>query len=30
MHYLLCGNAADDHFEDQSSLLSEPATDEEH
>jgi len=30
VHYLLCGNAAHIHLEDQSSLLSEPASDDEH
>jgi hypothetical protein len=30
VHYLLCGNAANIHFEDQSSELSDPATDDEH
>jgi len=30
VHYWLCGNAADIHFADDSSLLSEPDSDDEH
>jgi hypothetical protein len=30
VHYLLYGNAADIHFEDESSVLSEPASDDKH
>jgi len=30
VHYLLCGNAANIHFEEQSSMLSKPASDDEH
>jgi len=30
VHYLLCGNAADVHFADESSQLSKPEREEEH
>jgi len=30
VHYLLCGNAATIYFDNQSSLLHEPASDDEH